>query len=518
MRSILPQRGVIAKRSGATEIEGDALLDQRPPRVLRTFAVYSAIAVLIASFAALLIIRNNVEQNSMQKMAEHTRFVASAVIPGRLAAEDWAHPLTGAKLNEFDNSVKRDLLTDGALRIKLYNADGVTIYSNERSLIGKTFDEAVKLREILDGNSLNAVQDLNHEGGGEGAGRKAFESYAPVRYPNSDRPIGVIEFYTDYTTAAGSVRRQAVPLTVALLLVLLGLFVALLPILRRTNRALALRNDSLRDHAKDLKENLFHRAEIEARLRRTIDDLERSEDQLALSQEETILRLSIAVESRDAETGSHIERMGRYCALLAEKLGWGDQERDLLRIASPLHDVGKIAIPDNVLQKPGKLDPAERSAMEEHAEIGHRILAGSDSPLLDLAARIALTHHEKWNGSGYPNGLMGEDIPVEGRIAAIADVFDALTSDRVYRPAMTLEESFKILTDGRGSHFDPEILDVFFASIDEVVAIRNGSEQAPEPIRDGSPKRRRRGRGKGTVTNAAGVAADSDGEKQSLVG
>ncbi|MBI4898744.1 MAG: HD domain-containing protein [Actinobacteria bacterium] len=209
--------------------------------------------------------------------------------------------------------------------------------------------------------------------------------------------------------------------------------------------------------------------------------------------------------------------MGRYCALLAEKMGWGNADRDLLRIASPLHDVGKIAIPDSILQKPGALSAEERSAMEEHAEIGHRILAGSDSPLLDLAARIALTHHEKWNGSGYPNGLAGEEIPVEGRIAAIADVFDALTSDRVYRPAMPLDTAFEILTEGHGTHFDPTILDVFFASIDEVIAIRSSTETAPEPIRDGSPKRRRRTRSAGEASSADS-SSDEDGGIQSLVG
>ncbi len=505
-----------ASRPGRDLIDGDALLDQRPPRVLLTFAVYTAIAVLIASLVAVLVIRRNVEQNSMQKVSEHTRFVASTVVPGELRTTDWQAVLKGEKLKRFDSLVSRDLLNDGVLRVKLYNADGLTVYDSDGTLTGKQFDDPDELREVVGGRSFSAVENINHEGG-SGKDRRAFESYSPVRYPESNRAVGALELYTDYATAAGSVRKQAVPLTIALLLVLLGLFAALLPILRRTTRALALRNEALRVYAGDLKQHLRGRAEIEERLRHTIDDLERSEELLAVSQEETILRLSIAVESRDAETGSHIERMGRYCALLAEKIGWSNADRDLLRIASPLHDVGKIAIPDSILQKPGKLTSEERSEMQEHAKIGHRILAGSDSPLLDLAARIALTHHEKWDGSGYPNGLAGEEIPIEGRIAAIADVFDALTSDRVYRPAMPLDTAFKILTDGRGTHFDPTILDAFFSSIDEVIEIRNSSETAPEPIRDGSPKRRRRTHSSGDATSTDSKPGE-DGEMRSLVG
>ncbi|MBK5231127.1 MAG: HD domain-containing protein, partial [Thermoleophilia bacterium] len=334
---------------------------------------------------------------------------------------------------------------------------------------------------------------LNHEGG-IGKNNWTVEAYAPVYYPGRNRPTGVFEFYVDHAVAQGSVRKQAVPLTIALLLMLVGLYAALLPILRRITRALALSNDELRLQAKDLQENLRVRTAIEQRLRETIKELARSEDRLEHSQEETILRLSTAVASRDAETGSHIVRMGRFCELLTKKLGWDQDRCDLMRIASPLHDVGKIAIPDRVMLKPGALTSEERATMQEHAAIGSRILAGSESPLLDLAARIALTHHEKWDGSGYPNGLAGEEIPIEGRIAAIADVFDALTSDRVYRPAMSLDRAFAILAEGRGTHFDPTILDVFFASIDDVLAIGDKVETVPGRMSDGSPIRRRRNR------------------------
>jgi HD domain len=169
----------------------------------------------------------------------------------------------------------------------------------------------------------------------------------------------------------------------------------------------------------------------------------------------------MAVEFRDEDTGAHIERIGRFSTLLAEQVGM--EEEFCLRMvhAAPLHDVGKVAIPDAILLKPGKLTVEERAIVETHAEEGHRLLKGSSSAILALAATIALSHHEKWDGSGYPRGVKGEAIPIEGRIVAIADVFDALTSDRVYRKAFAVEEAVEMMRGERGKHFDPVLLDAF---------------------------------------------------------
>lgn len=490
--------------------------DGTQPHVLVAVAVYTLVAILAASVISLLVVRRNVEQNSMQKVSERTAYTARTVIPARLSASDLRKPLAGARLLAFEKAVRHDLLADGTKRVKIYNAEGLTVYASDHRLIGKQFEHPSVFRQVLAGESKAEIVNLNHEGGA-GPDAKVVESYAPIVFRGTDRAVGVFEQYADYALAASAIRKQATQLSVVLMIVLLMLYVSLLPILRRTTRALALSNQELRRRAGDLKEHLEQRAEIEARLRQTIDDLKRSEDSLALSQEETIMRLSIAVESRDSETGSHIERMGRYCALLADRLGWPDERVVLLRMASPLHDVGKIAIPDAILLKPGALTADERTGMERHAEIGHRILAGSESPLLDLAARIALTHHERWDGCGYPNGLAGEDIPIEGRIAAIADVFDALTSDRVYRPAMEISVALKILVDGRGTHFDSNILDVFFGAIDEVIAIRDGQGSAPQPIREGTPARRRR-HAPDRSSTASRRDQDADDTRHSLVG
>lgn len=188
---------------------------------------------------------------------------------------------------------------------------------------------------------------------------------------------------------------------------------------------------------------------------------------------EIIRRLGHAAEYRDEETGNHIIRMSQMCVLLARKLGWSDSQCDLILNASPMHDIGKIGIPDAILLKPDKLEPDEWQIMKTHAEIGARLLDGNNSELLTMAREIALSHHEKWDGSGYPAGLSGQNIPLSGRIAAIADVFDALTSERPYKHAWTLEDAIALIRDNRAKHFDPELVDLFLANVDSFVKIKN---------------------------------------------
>jgi putative two-component system response regulator len=200
--------------------------------------------------------------------------------------------------------------------------------------------------------------------------------------------------------------------------------------------------------------------------------LERLQHELAVARHETIERLARAAEYRDDETAAHLHRMSHYCHLLGQRVGLEDYACEMLRIASPMHDVGKVGIPDHILLKPGRLTPDEFQIMKQHAEIGYRILSGSNSELVQLAALIAHTHHEKWDGSGYPQGLAGDSIPIEGRIAAVADVFDALTSDRPYKRAWTIDEAVAFLRAGRAQHFDPVLVDMFLDAIEDVLAIR----------------------------------------------
>jgi len=204
-----------------------------------------------------------------------------------------------------------------------------------------------------------------------------------------------------------------------------------------------------------------HREVLQKEIGDRSTELRKALTELEIAQAETVRRLSMAVEFRDEDTGAHIERIGRFSTLLAEQIGMDEELCARMVHAAPLHDVGKVAIPDAILLKPGSLTAQERAIVETHAEEGHRLLKGSSSAILDLAATIALSHHEKWDGSGYPRGVVGEAIPIEGRIVAIADVFDALTSDRVYRKAFAVDEAVKMMREERGKHFDPVLLDAF---------------------------------------------------------
>jgi PAS domain S-box-containing protein len=198
----------------------------------------------------------------------------------------------------------------------------------------------------------------------------------------------------------------------------------------------------------------------------------RAEEDARRARLETLKRLSRAVETRDPETGGHIERIGEISGMLAERLGMDSEKVELIRTSSPMHDVGKIGIPDEILLKPGKLTAGERAEMQRHAEYGHQMLAGSGSELLDMAASIALTHHERVDGDGYPRGLRGDQIPIEGRIVAVADVFDALTSDRVYRSAMSTEKAIEIMREGRGTQFDPRVLDLLLDDLEPFLGVK----------------------------------------------
>ncbi len=223
------------------------------------------------------------------------------------------------------------------------------------------------------------------------------------------------------------------------------------------------RHEAMLDGAEEKTEAL--RSELIAAQRQAIADLR-------ASRQETVERLARAIEMHDTETGHHVHRMAAVAALLGEKLGLDASHVLLLRTAAPMHDVGKIATPDGVLRKQDKLTADERTRMESHTTVGHEILAGSKSELLKMAAEIALTHHEWFDGSGYPGGLSGEQIPIDGRIVAVADVFDALLSDRPYREAMSVEEATELISRESGTHFDPDVVDALIDNLDEALELR----------------------------------------------
>ena len=253
--------------------------------------------------------------------------------------------------------------------------------------------------------------------------------------------------------------------------------------------------DQLTKYAKDLSEiyksEKGKRKELEnarQQLKKYAEDLAKNFSALKNAHQklqkayiDTINRLALAAEYKDEDTGDHIVRIGRYCGLIAEKFGLPAEQVQTLQYASPMHDIGKIGIPDSILSKPGKLTEKEFDTIKEHTIIGAKILQGAESEILNFAEMIALSHHEKWNGNGYPQGLSGYKIPLIGRIVSLADVFDALTSRRPYKDPFPIEKACDIIKKDRGEHFDPDVVDIFQKNIDEILKIKTEVDLAEGP-------------------------------------
>jgi len=245
----------------------------------------------------------------------------------------------------------------------------------------------------------------------------------------------------------------------------------------RTNSMLTMKQ--IQDEIKRYQADLEDMVQVRTRaLEMMVENLRELQTATKAANLETVHCLSYAAEYKDEDTAQHIHRMSCYSAMLAKAMGLPEEEVDLVLTASPMHDIGKIGIPDAILLKPGKLDAGEWEIMKTHTNIGARILGNTTSDLLQAGQIIAMSHHERWDGKGYPEGLAGEDIPLYGRICAVADVFDALTSRRPYKEPFSMEKSLAIMAEGRGSHFDPFIFDLFMNNLD---AVRNIKSQYRDP-------------------------------------
>ena len=208
-------------------------------------------------------------------------------------------------------------------------------------------------------------------------------------------------------------------------------------------------------------------------IKHDVTPLVNSHKEIAATQKEIVYKMGEIGETRSKETGNHVKRVAEYCKLLGTLAGLSDEEVEVLFIASPMHDIGKVAIADNILNKPGKLTSEEFERMKEHSAIGYDVLKGSNKYIMQAAAVIAHQHHEKWDGTGYPTGLKGEQIHIYGRISAIADVFDALGSHRCYKPAWELEKILNLFQKERGKHFDPQLIDLFMKNLEKFLSIRD---------------------------------------------
>lgn len=222
---------------------------------------------------------------------------------------------------------------------------------------------------------------------------------------------------------------------------------------------------------------------LESEVAKKTEELQKAFERIKSASLETIYRLSRAAEYKDEDTGAHIQRMSHYAVAVAKRMGFSESDVENLLYAAPMHDIGKIGIPDRILLKPGKLDNEEWKIMRQHTIFGAKILEGSDAEFVKLGAMIALSHHEKWDGAGYPKGLKGNEIPLSARIAAIADVFDALTSNRPYRKEpFSTEQAFAMIKAGVGTHFDPAVAEAFFSIRDEILGVREKYKDQKESL------------------------------------
>ena len=232
-------------------------------------------------------------------------------------------------------------------------------------------------------------------------------------------------------------------------------------------------NTSIINRPDELGEISYAMKNMSSSIKDGIHQIESLSDEIINTQKEIIYTMGEIAETRSKETGNHVKRVAEYSKLIALKLGINEQEAEMLKLASPMHDIGKVGIPDNILNKPGKLTPEEFEIMKTHAQLGYEMLKHSSKPILQAAAIVSKEHHEKYNGNGYPKGLKGEEIHIFARITAVADVFDALGSDRIYKKAWEDKKIFELFNNEKGEHFDPKIIDIFFENLEEIKQLRD---------------------------------------------
>ncbi len=360
--------------------------------------------------------------------------------------------------------------------------------------IGQDYASRQGLLPLADRSFLNPGETLTAGGG-------IIEATTPVRH-YEEGEIGEVVVDLDMHGIEAQIHAERTTLFKVAAALLAAALLAVIAVMRVLFRPFGdVEQGLVRIGRGDLDAPLKVRGTAELRrLGRTLNEMaaqlkasralaEAREAEVVATQREVIMTLGDVVESRSHETANHTRRVGAMSCELALLSGLPQEDAELLRLASPMHDVGKIGIPDSILNKPGKLTDAEYAVMKTHAAIGHSILEGSERPMLKAAAVIAHQHHEHWDGRGYPRGLKGEAIHPFGRIVSLVDVFDALYSDRVYRPAMPLERVLGIIQDGRGSQFDPELVDLFLANLDRFLAIAERLSDvpaAPEPVPAGA--------------------------------
>ena len=405
--------------------------------LLQRFAVTSFL-VFVALGVALGYLLNGFIVGTALDSARNTAYdTIHGRLVGWLHTTDLSRPMTGHRYSQFQQFVRQSVLSSRTVRVKVWNREGLVIYSDDRSIVGKRFDIEDQLNQALHGTLTSDVSNLSKTE--NLADRRHFdkllEVYLPVRFGRGP-VVGAFEIYQDYAPVAAEImgtRRQLFGLLGGGLIVL---YLTLFGIVQRASRMIVTQQR----------------------------DLGRYTEELEASYNKTIASLAAAVDARDASTEQHSARVTELAVELGTWLGLSSGERQQLRRGALLHDVGKIGVSDAILRKPGGLTDAEWQEMRRHPEIGYRILR--QISFLEDALPVVLHHHERWDGSGYPHRLQGAEIPLLARLFAVIDAYDAITSDRPYRAGAPHEEALARLRAGSGTHFDPAMVEAFVALMD----------------------------------------------------
>lgn len=460
--------------------------EKEPQKVVLSIRIIAplAAAMLVALTAVVL---SGANEKNMRNTLEHeaqTQLV--------LDARNLAISSSDALLSDFPEltlvPMTKDLMHDRPelIAVTIINHEGLIQGSPDSRQIGQPWERPTDVQPMLS-TKLWANEKLSHSG-------QLILVESPVHYAE-DSILGwvILSLNKDFIDAkVHDFRAKQLTIAAALMvgaIILAAVFMSVLfrPVSRLREGLVEIGRGNLDSpmKIKDLTEFGLLAGSVNemAGQLKTSRNLAKAREQEVLdTQKEVIITLGQVVESRSSETANHTVRVGELSYELAILYGLSEKEAELIRAASPMHDVGKIGIPDFILNKPGKLTPEEYRTMQAHPDIGFKILNNSERTIIKAAAIIAHQHHERWDGQGYPNNLKGEDIHIYGRIVALADVFDALFNDRVYRKAMPLEKVLKIITEGRGTQFDPTLVDHFLNNLKRFLAISERFADDPEEL------------------------------------
>jgi putative nucleotidyltransferase with HDIG domain len=407
------------------------------PTLLQRFAVASLLAFLVLGFLLSYALGQSIQSAALKD----ARQAAYDNLHGRLnrtvGSYDFSGPLTRSQWAAFQSAIANGVRSGRTVQVKLWRRDGTTIYSTDPRTVGKRFPIDDELGKALGGTVASDVSNLTevenrdlHKKFG-----KLLEVYIPVI--RHGRTLGAFEVYQLYTPVAAEISNLQHDMYGLLAAGLLLLYVLLFGVVRRGSTTITQQQKQVLKYTTDLEQ----------------------------SYNETIGSLAAAVDARDSNTERHAERVTELAVALGQWIGMGDEELRNLERGALLHDVGKIGVSDLILSKPGKLTDVEWDQMRQHPIIGHEML--QNVSFLQAALPVVRHHHERWDGSGYPDRLRGEWIPKAARLFAVIDVYDALTSDRPYRPAMSHQEAILILRKDSGTHFDPAMVIAFEELIEE---------------------------------------------------